>query len=110
MTITVSTWLPDSVLWTHTKDTSRAKPEPFAFHPALLIEYCLKPFLSTRKSDMFRLKQSALWVRLLEKLSAIAGGPLARHSRLPAAWSVSQMLPASCCDGPGVQAIRYQGL
>ena len=59
-TIIVSTWLPNSALWMHyTKDTSRAKPKPFEFHPVLLIGYCLKPFLSTWKSDMFRLKQES---------------------------------------------------
>ena len=65
--IFVSTWLPNSALWMHyTKDTSRAKPKPFEFHPVLLIGYCLKPFLSTWTSDMSRLKQeSALWVKLL---------------------------------------------
>ena len=66
-TIIASTWLPNSAVWMHyTKDTSRAKPKPFEFHPVLLIGYCLKPFLSTWTSDMSRLKQeSALWVKLL---------------------------------------------
>ena len=46
----------------------------------------------------------------LEELSATAGGPLAEHSRLPTAWSFSQMLPAKSRIGPRMQAIRNQGL
>ena len=64
-TIIASTWLPNSALWMHyTKGTSRAKPKPFEFHPVRLIGYCLRLFLSTWRSDMFKLKQASGWGRL----------------------------------------------